>query len=161
MSELAGFTNKKLVMAAAQVRVMAQEEGLAQQSFQEGALSHLYSALTGLLGEVLASHQLAVAPISPEQAQLLLKQNNVHSGLAEEILHLAHDGWGRDMLRAYAMQQSFNTAAQMFQGGETLIARFSDGHPVQQDTVTVESLKLWQNAMQELIQNIRGQMQEW
>ena len=95
MSEkLIAFTNSKMVMARSMMQMLEAEKGIGKEAIRQAFLFHLHGAVSGLLGEVLdASHLSAGKPVTLEQAETILREQNILSGGVQQIKNLIDHGW--------------------------------------------------------------------
>ena len=155
---LQAFTSSKLVMARSMLDIMEREEGLSRESARQGYLFHLHGAVCGLLGEVLAASLLRVSkPVTLAEAAEILKHEHVASGGVQQIKNLAEHGWLANVLNDYEQAQVKVEAADKPLNMIVTSAIASDRASKSSRGFEGDYL----NAMTELVQDIRGQLQEW
>ncbi|MTI14316.1 DUF6586 family protein [Sansalvadorimonas verongulae] len=160
MSEkLITFTNSKLVMARSMLRMQEKEAGADKEAARQAFLFHLYGTVNGLLGEILEASLIPTGkPVTLPEAEIILSEQNILSGGVQQIKSLAEHGWLSTVFYDFQRSQE-DIEPDSIEGVavERLIA--SSAHSTSVGCRGREEEVL--NAMTELVQDIRGQLQEW
>ncbi|MCL6269800.1 hypothetical protein M3P05_07585 [Sansalvadorimonas sp. 2012CJ34-2] len=149
------YTNKKLMMARVSWLAAVDTEGITRQGFREGFLFHCACAVSGLLAEILEGCLMRPQqPVTFEEAERLLAHEKVLSGSFQQVKNLKEHGWLGVLLNDY--EQTLHIEEQDSDNAfHNLIASSRTG----QSCVGSEGDYL--QSLQKLVQDIRGQLQEW
>ncbi len=167
MSDVRDYTSRKLVMARASLNAGESSEGLQAEAFRQGFLFHCYGVISGLLGEVLSGHNLVQRPVQLSEANNLLATNQMSCGLVEQIQSLGDvssgaEAWLGVLLKDY--EECFSISStdgdENTAGFEQAINLIAVDSGVTQATSRGRE-ESFLHRLQELVQEIRGQLQEW
>ncbi|WP_281646884.1 hypothetical protein [Parendozoicomonas sp. Alg238-R29] len=154
MSEkLQSFTNSKLVMAQSALNAMESEQGISRESFRQAFLFHISGVVSGLVGEVLEASLVQIGrPVEFVEAEQLLKERNVLSGGIQQIRNLVEHGWLGPVFEDLRLAQ---LTVELSEAQSVNVIASSSGTGSRGNEA--ESI----NSVRQLVQDIRGQLQEW